>query len=225
LPTSNRRAFVSQAIAYFKRQDYPSKELIVVDDGEDCIEDLVSDGPMIRYIRLKEKRPLGAKRNLACEQARGSLIFHWDDDDWMAKWRIRYQVGRLLEAKAEVCGLSRLYFYDPFTGRSWRYTYPRREMVLLAGGSLCFRKSLWEKNPFPEIDLGEDTAFLWSDLPKALFPLEDDSFYVALIHPGNTNPRRPNRQRWSPCPTDLLEAMLGEDLAFYRRLTEPAIGA
>ena len=97
-------------------------------------------------------------------------------------------------------------------------------MVLLAGGSLCFRKSLWEKNPFPEIDLGEDTAFLWNDLPKALFPLDDDTFYVALIHPGNTNPRRPNRMRWAPCPTDQLEAILGGDLAFYRRLTESTIG-
>jgi hypothetical protein len=57
-----------------------------------------------------------------------------------------------------------------------------------------------------------------------LFPLEDDTFYVALIHPGNTNPRRPNRMRWSAYPTDQLEAMLGEDMAFYRRLTESRIG-
>ena len=26
---------------------------------------------------------LGEKRNLACQEAQGSIIIHWDDDDWM----------------------------------------------------------------------------------------------------------------------------------------------
>jgi glycosyltransferase involved in cell wall biosynthesis len=32
IPTANRRRFVPQAIRYFLTQDYPNKELIVVDD-------------------------------------------------------------------------------------------------------------------------------------------------------------------------------------------------
>jgi len=224
MPTSNRRRFVSQAVTYFTRQDYPSKELIIVDDGDDSIEDLVSQCPMVRYVRPAKKKPLGAKRNLACMEAQGPFILQWDDDDWMAPWRIRYQVGRLIATNAEVCGLSRLYFYDPFTRQSWRYTYPRKDTVLLAGGSLCFKRSLWEKNPFPEINLGEDTGFLWNDRPKTLLPLEDGTFYVALTHPGNTNPRHPKHLRWSAFPTDRLEAMLGTDVAFYRSLTEATVG-
>ena len=218
MPTFNRRPFVSQAIAYFLRQDYPCKELIIVDDGDDGIADLVPDDRMIRYIRLEKKQSLGAKRNLACTQARGALICHWDDDDWMASWRICYQARQLLETKADVGGLNRLYFYDPFCGRSYRYLYPKKKTTLLAGGSLCFAKYFWEQNPFPEIDLGEDTGFLWNDRPKKLMAHEDNSFYVALIHPANTNPRYPTRQRWSTYPTDKLEAMLGTDLGFYRCL-------
>lgn len=41
MPTYNRRAFVPQAVDYFLRQDYPSRELIVVDDGTDPVEDLI----------------------------------------------------------------------------------------------------------------------------------------------------------------------------------------
>ena len=55
MPTFNRRIFVSQAMVYFKRQDYAAKELIIIDDGDDCVADLVPDDPTIRSIRLKKK--------------------------------------------------------------------------------------------------------------------------------------------------------------------------
>ena len=40
MPTANRRAFVPQALAYFMRQDYPHRELIIVDDGPNDVRDL-----------------------------------------------------------------------------------------------------------------------------------------------------------------------------------------
>src|SRR4051794_36348973 len=84
MPTYNRRAYVPRAIEYFLRQDYPNKELIIVDDGTDPVSDLVPADERIRYIRLNVKQPIGTKRNLACQEARGSIIIHWDDDDWHA---------------------------------------------------------------------------------------------------------------------------------------------
>jgi glycosyltransferase involved in cell wall biosynthesis len=41
MPTYNRRAFVSKAIAYFLRQDYDDKELSIIDDSTDSVSDLV----------------------------------------------------------------------------------------------------------------------------------------------------------------------------------------
>src|SRR5678816_3153619 len=86
MPTYNRRAFVPQAIGYFLRQDYARKELIIVDDGSDEISDLIPRDERLRYTRLDHKLPLGAKLNLACEQASGEIIINWDDDDWYAPW-------------------------------------------------------------------------------------------------------------------------------------------
>ena len=57
MPTCNRRRFVSQAIWYFLRQDYPSRELVIVDDGEDSIADLVPDDERIHYARLAVGSP------------------------------------------------------------------------------------------------------------------------------------------------------------------------
>src|SRR5882762_5687038 len=106
MPTYNRRAFVPHAIRYFLRQDYPLKELIIIDDGTDNIADLVPDDPSIRYFSLDHKITLGAKLNQACEYASGNVIVHWDDDDWYAPGRLTYQVHALEDAGTKVCGIN-----------------------------------------------------------------------------------------------------------------------
>ena len=69
MPTYNRRRYVAQAILYFLRQDYPNRELIILDDGDDRVADLAPSDDRIRYIALDRRMILGAKRNLACELA------------------------------------------------------------------------------------------------------------------------------------------------------------
>src|SRR5216683_8146149 len=121
MPTNNRRAFVPQAIGYFLRQDYPNKELIVVDDGTDPIGNFIPVDERIRYIRLDMKKPIGTKRNLACQEARGTIIVHWDDDDWHASRQLSYQVEELLREGTDLCGVRTILFYDPGNSRAWRY--------------------------------------------------------------------------------------------------------
>ena len=53
MPTFNRREFVAQAIQYFLAQDYPCKELVIVDDGTESVADLVPNDPRVRYLRLE----------------------------------------------------------------------------------------------------------------------------------------------------------------------------
>jgi len=108
-PTANRRGFLPQAIRYFLAQDYPHKELIIVDDGEDAVGDLVPEDARIRYIRLQGKTVLGEKRNRAAADARGEIIVHYDDDDWSAPWRLGYQIEELLTSGADICGLDRIF--------------------------------------------------------------------------------------------------------------------
>ena len=74
MPTYNRRKFVPHAIRYFLRQEHQNKELIIVDDGTDCIADLIPDHGAIKYIRLTSKITLGEKLNIACSNASGSII-------------------------------------------------------------------------------------------------------------------------------------------------------
>jgi ADP-heptose:LPS heptosyltransferase/2-polyprenyl-3-methyl-5-hydroxy-6-metoxy-1,4-benzoquinol methylase len=221
MPTFNRRAFAPRAIEYFLRQDYPDKELIIVDHGPDLIEDLIPADPRIRYRRCGDQITLGAKRNLACQEARGEIILHWDDDDWEANWRISYQVESLLKERADICGLDKVYYYDPAANRAWQYIYPIGGKPWVGGNTLCYRKSVWQENPFPNIHI-EDTRFIWSCVTKGkkVLALPDSSFFVAMIHDSNVSPKRTQDGRYHPCSVDEIRKVMGEDWGRYSRLPE-----
>jgi glycosyltransferase involved in cell wall biosynthesis len=218
MPTSNRRRFVPQAITYFLRQDYLNRELIIADDGTDPVRDLVPENPHIRYTRLDHPISIGAKRNLACREAKGDIIIHWDDDDWMADWRVTYQVRSLINGCADICGLDKVIFYDPYSKQSWRYVFPKGSKPWVVGGTFCYTKAFWSRNPFPKMKVGEDTRFLWTSRPKKVLSLKDEGFYVAIIHPGNTSPKRTRDSRWHFFDIKDIHDLLGKDLNFYQTL-------
>ncbi len=216
MPTYNRRRFVPQAIRYFLRQDYPNRELIIVDDGADTVGDLAPADPRIRYERLPSKKSIGAKRNLACELARGSLIVHWDDDDWMADWRLSYQVSSLTgTAGKEVCGLSGVYYFAPRAGRSWFYQYPAGGKSWVAGNTLCYRKDSWRAKPFADVNEGEDTQFVWARAASSILALTRPEFYVGMVHECNASPKRTNDPRWQVRAVEQIRGVVGADFGFY----------
>ncbi len=215
LPTYNRRAFLPHAIDYFSRQDYPNRELVIVDDGSDLVHDLVPSDTHIRYIRLDRRHTIGAKRNLACREARGEIILHWDDDDWAAAWRISYQVAELERLKTAVCGLDRLFYYEPGTGQAWEYAYAQTGRTWVSGNTLCYRKSFWRTHPFPEIDVAEDARFVWQAAPHEVARLENSRFLVGLVHKDNVSPKVTTGCYWHPRPESEIQALLGPDFARY----------
>jgi hypothetical protein len=213
MPTHNRRRFVPNAIEYFLRQDYDESELLIVDDGTDPVRDLVPADPRVRYVGLPSRTSIGAKRNAACELARGDIILHWDDDDWHSPHRVSAQVDALLSANADACGLSHLWFYDPIGRHVWEYRYPENAPRWVAGGTLCYRRDVWKRSPFPDVHNGEDSGFVRCVPPGRLLPLEDNRFYVATVHTSNTAPRAVADPMFVPSPRELVESLLGGDLA------------
>lgn len=216
MPTYNRRRFVPRAIEYYFRQDYPKTELIIVDDGTDSIEDLIPQGARIRYVRLDEKMTIGEKRNLACGLAKGEVIVHWDDDDWIADWRLSYQARHL--EQADICGLSTVLFFDPLRETAWKYVYPGTTKRWVSGATLCYRKAFWENNLFSKRDVGEDLRFIWRDPDARIKALPDDTFIAELIHADNVSTKRTDEDCWLPVDFDELRSLIGPDFVFYRSL-------
>ncbi|MEM7155286.1 MAG: glycosyltransferase [Myxococcota bacterium] len=227
MPTKDRRPYVAGAIEYFLRQDYPNRELIILDSGEDAVADLVPEHPMIHYVRCEVGLCLGSKRNLACERARGELISHWDDDDWSAPWRLRVQVQQLLADDADMCGLASMLYYDAQTKAAWRYEYPKGDRPWVGGCTMLYRRDLWLSQRFEDLHSGEDNRFVWRDpAPRIAIP-EDGSFHVALVHGGNASPKHTNTVRWRPIPIERIEEVMGSDFRHHGRArpSRPAVSA
>jgi O-antigen biosynthesis protein len=216
MPTADRRRFIPHAIRYFLRQTYPNRELLIIDDGSDNIGDLVPASHQIRHIRLDRRQSLGAKRNLGCELARGEIIAHWDDDDWIADWRLAYQVGILRRHHLPaVCGLSRLRFSEPSTGKAWMYGHPPGRRGWVAGGTLCYHKSLWRRFQFADVSDAEDTLFIANIADDSLVSLVDNRFYVATVHGDNTSRKVTKDPSWQSISSTDIRAVIGEDWASY----------
>ncbi len=215
MPTYNRRKFVPNAIRYFLRQDYQSKELIIVDDGTDCIEDLVPDEPNIRYYRLADKITLGAKLNLGCELAGGELLANWDDDDWYAARRLSYQVSELYNAEGDVCGLNQLWYYDAEKQCGYFYSYPAEEKMWLLGSSLCYKRSFWKQHKFAEINVGTDALFVWSAPPGQVCALADYNIAVHTIHSQNVSKKNTDNAWWKSCSVNTLKEIIKADWAGF----------
>ena len=83
-PTFNRRPFIPYIIKCIESQTYSKKriEWVIIDDGTDKIEDLVSHLPYVKYSYYPEKMTLGKKRNLAHAKSKGSILVYMDDDDY-----------------------------------------------------------------------------------------------------------------------------------------------
>jgi glycosyltransferase involved in cell wall biosynthesis len=227
MPTCNRPAFVPQAVHYFLRQDYPAKELVVVDDGDHSIRGLLPRDRRIRYVRLHRRLPLGEKRNVAVARSRGEIIVHWDDDDWYGPARLSYQVSALLEAGAAIAALDMQVIYDVAPDRFWAVSPDLHRQIFsqdLHAGTIAYPKWLWRYfDGFKPLPSAEDFAFVEVAriCGQRVVKLSSAGVYIYIRHGGNTwqfpcgeyiDPRG-----WTAIEPPAL--MPANDHAYYQRLS------
>lgn len=186
MPTADREKYIPFAVEYFLQQDYPNKELVIIDDGKESIKHLLPEDQSIRYFYSDPLGTIGIKRNYACQQAKGDIIMHWDDDDWHASDWISKQVNFLFESGADICGIEHVHFYSPVVDTFWMGTaLNKRKARWLNGATLAYWRSFWKLNPFQNKQTAEDDAFINSPGAKIYAHDYIDGF-VALLHPKNT---------------------------------------
>jgi glycosyltransferase involved in cell wall biosynthesis len=186
--TRDRRDFVLQSVRYFERQDYPARELIILDDDNQDLSPELPKGPRIRYFRVPRGSSIGAKRNQACQHAQGSIIAQWDDDDWYAANRLSAQIAPLLAGRAEVSALSSEIFFDLPRWEFWRCTPELHRRMFFRdvhGGTLVFQRAIYDRGVrYPNCSLAEDASFLQQALcgGARLEKLPGDRLFVYLRH-------------------------------------------
>lgn len=227
MATANRPRFFRQALRNFERQTYPTRELIVVDDGQIPVGELCAGHDSVRYIRLDSHTETGTKLNIGIENARGSILQKLDDDDYYSPNFLATSVNslpradlenrkRLLVARDCFLVLFAGEHQPRFSGHGWT-----------AGGTFCFRRELWDQIPFRDVSGDADSCFLLDHTPE-IVPVCAPEEYWLVRHGRNTwtmmaeGDTADDYLHGLPFYEKPLEAMLvPDDCAYYRSLSPP----
>ena len=149
-------------IQCFENQKYSKEriEWIIIDDGDDKIEDLVSHIPQVKYFKYDEKMTLGKKRNLMHEKCKGDIIIYMDDDDYYPPERISHAVDTLKNNPKKLCaGSSEMYIY--FKHIHKMYQFGPYGPTHSTAGTFAFRKELLQITSYDNnACLAEERHFL-----------------------------------------------------------------
>jgi glycosyltransferase involved in cell wall biosynthesis len=191
-PTFNRRPFIPSMLQCFKHQDYKGPiEWIIVDDGTDKIEDLITAAniPEIKYYKLEEKLSLGKKRNLMHQYATGDIIVYMDDDDYYPPERVSHAVEMLQRNPKILCA-----------GATILYTYFKKiDKIVQFGpygpnhataGTFAFKKELLQITSYDDIQsIGEEKHFL-KNYTIPMVQLDPKKVILVCAHDQNTFDKR-----------------------------------
>lgn len=208
MPSKNDYEMVELAIDCCFAQTHKNIELVIVRAGSALG---LSRASLI--IDVPANCSIGEMRNIAVRKSCGSIIAHFDDDDWSEETRLAQDVDLLRHA--DMVGSSLAWYVEPATKKAYvwdgsAYTGDaiagRIPEPQLLGGTLTYRRSLFDRlggfNAY--MPHGEDGDFLRGARKIGKVGDRRDLYYVATIHQGNTCKKRPAPPVWTPVAYDLL---------------------
>jgi hypothetical protein len=226
--TGDRNGFFPQVLRCFAAQTYRHRELVVVDDGKVPVGPLCQDVDNVKYLRLDRRTATGTKLNLGMEAAAGTILQKVDDDYYYAPPFLAASVARIQAAGAEpviagwdcfliaLAGSPKLYF----SGHGW-----------MAGGTLSFRRAVWEAAAFRDVPKDEDAHFL-KDHGCARAAICAPELYILVRHGRNTWNKFKNGagvdsyvRSLEAYPKSIADVVAGEESArLYAKLRKGSTG-
>jgi glycosyltransferase involved in cell wall biosynthesis len=164
-------------------------EWIILDDGQDKVEDLITEAakkiPNIRYIPLDEKLTIGEKRNRLNDEAIGSIIVAMDDDDYYPPERVSHVVARFSNSKdIQLAGSSEIYMYYSDVKEIYKLgPYNRNHAT---NGTMAWRKSYSNSHRYDDtVTHAEERSFL-DDYKNPMIQLDPFKVMLVMSHSENT---------------------------------------
>jgi glycosyltransferase involved in cell wall biosynthesis len=186
-PTFNRRPFWEYTIKCFNHQDYPKDKMewIIIDDGTDKIEDLVSGISQVKYFYYAEKMSLGKKRNIMHAKSKGDILVYMDDDDYYPPERVSHAVNMLLTHPNALCaGASEIYIWFKHIQKMFQFG-PYSPSHATAG-TFAFKRELLKDHSYDDnAALAEEKAFL-KNYSVPFVQLEPKKTILVFSHIHNT---------------------------------------
>jgi glycosyltransferase involved in cell wall biosynthesis len=161
LPTRDRPDLLAVALECFRRQTYPHRDLIVVDDGDAApVDRSAVRAAGGRLVRVRPGTPLGTKLNLGIDATDGPLCQILDDAAWYAPTFLDTMVRSLLGhwTTAYQPAIATIAPHLVFLLPNW--LVGRTAEVVPAAGSLLFQREDWDERPFRPSDADVGAEYL-----------------------------------------------------------------
>ena len=233
ITTRNRRPFLEKALKSVYAQDYPNREILIVDDAsEDGTSEYIrSHHPDIRLFRHGESRGYIIGRNLLMREAKGDYLISLDDDAYFLNPDAISNVVLRMEAEREL-GIINFRVLDAesqspvfpeaeyYTNGYWGLGHCIRKAVLQETGYYReFRTRLGEESDLSLRVL--DRGYRLLQFPRAT--VVHPHFVLGKALPGSPEYRDPGRCWQFTAKTRLLVAWLNEPFPWYILSTANAL--
>jgi glycosyltransferase involved in cell wall biosynthesis len=193
-PTYGRPGLIARQHAIVAAQTLTDFEWLILDDSPVPSPYFATlDDSRVHYHHHPGERMLvSAKRNWLCERATASVIAQFDDDDYYAPPYLATMLGRLEAEGTDLVKLSGWFVYSALLKRlGWwdttdllglHFTFGSdpvlRGFINQAppenmrsnwfgfGFSYVFRKTMWERQPFPPVAYASDSGFVGAAMAR-----------------------------------------------------------
>jgi glycosyltransferase involved in cell wall biosynthesis len=126
--TRNRRGEVVNCLKSLRQQDYPNKQIIVIDNGsnDDSASAIRQDFPEALLIKLETNHGVSGGRNRGAAAASGEICVFIDDDAQLADRQATRRIIRYFDDDPNLACLA-LKVCDPVTGNEDYRAMPRAD--------------------------------------------------------------------------------------------------
>ena len=192
IPT-NRPANLKYIRENILRQNYPNLEAIIVLNSDEFdlqqANSFFSDISWVKVIQLPEEQTLGACLNAAIDESTGEYWAKLDDDNIYFDNFVSDMMLPLTYTDAKIVGKKTYFTYLEGSKRlilrfpGWQH----RWVNLASGSAIVIDKTVFNLVRFPDVSVGEDTAFMRSCMEKGYFIYSPDCFNYVVVRREDTS--------------------------------------
>lgn len=192
-------ADLMRCIECFHAQTYPSKELIIINTGQD-----IPEGS--NTIIQSERAPAGILRNKAIAASNGQILAQFDADYWHAPNRLAAQISTMANKQAHISVLASTLYYSFISGRA-RLNCNQQNAVL--------NTMVWVKSDinYPPIEHGEEYIMFSSMCQSGMRPIAIDQpeLCCKMILTNNNRQIRPANVDLSDQQFEIVQKIVNHD--------------
>jgi len=206
---------VRKAVAYFQKQTYDNKELILVSEMNNenlsYLQEVAANNGDIHFTMIGDMITLGDLRNISVAEANGEYVVQWDDDDYFHEERIEIMYNALIaQPDKEAAFLRTVMIHDKIANR----VALSRNWGGVEGSMIAKTKAMID---YQSLNKAEDTAVRDYFLRRGMGVLVDrPDIYTYILHGENTwdygHLSALTRINSTPIPRLIHQIWIGEEI-------------